>query len=289
MGQSGRLKKFNTSMETEREKRELQVVFKKFNTAINNENYNDIVIYFGEALEVMDILIAKGIKVDAVITDLPYGTTACKWDEIIPFDEMWKRIKLLTKERAAIVMTASQPFTSALIMSNVDNFSHEWIWEKPNGTNAFSAKYQPMKTHESIVVFKSSKKAVNYYPQMTEAKPYNWNSKRSKGEANGYGDLNNDTEIKNSGIRYPRTVQKFKQDRGLHPTQKPLELMKYLVQTYTKLGDLVLDITMGSGTTGVACKSLGRRFIGIELDKTHFATARKRITKEPEEDILMAS
>ena len=257
--------------------RQLNMAFKKLHFAKNNHNYKDIVFYRGEALKIMDDLIDKGIKVDAVITDLPYGTTACKWDQVIPFDEMWKRLKLLTKERSPIVMTASQPFTSALIMSNVKYFSHEWIWEKPNGTNAFSAKHQPMKAHESVVVFKSSIKAVNYYPQMTEAKPYTWDSTRTKGEANGYGDLDKDTKIENSGVRYPRTVQKFKQDRGLHPTQKPLDLMKYLIETYTKSGDLVLDITMGSGTTGVACKSLGRRFIGIELDETHFETAMKRV------------
>ena len=260
--------------------KQLTKVFKQLHKAMNNHNYKDIALYHGKALEIMDILITIGVKVDAVITDLPYGTTACSWDSIIPFEDMWKRLKLLTKERAAIVMTASQPFTSALIMSNVKNYSHDWIWEKPNSPSGLHAKYHPMKVHESVIVFKSSTKAVNYYPQMTEGKPYTWDSQRSKGEANGHS--NNNKKIDERTTRYPRTVQKFKQDRGLHPTQKPLELMRYLVETYTKPGDLVLDITMGSGTTGVACKSLGRRFIGIELDKTYYETVKKRIGEEPE-------
>jgi site-specific DNA-methyltransferase (adenine-specific) len=245
----------------------------------NNHNYKSIKLFKGDALKIMDKLIKKGIKFDAVITDLPYGTTACPWDIVIPLDEMWKRIKLLTKEKSPIVMTASQPFTSKLIMSNIDYFSHEWIWEKPNSTNPFTAKSQPMKAHESIVVFRSSGKAVNYFPQMTKSEPYTWDSKRSKGEANGH--TSRGGKIKNDGLRYPRTVQKFKQDRGLHPTQKPIELMKYLVETYSKPGGLVLDITMGSGTTGVACKNLGRGFIGIELNKAHFDTAKSRIDSEP--------
>ena len=236
-----------------------------------------IKLYNGDTLKIMDRLIADGIKVDAIITDPPYGTTACKWDSILPFNEMWPRLEKLSKNHVPIILFGSQPFTSMLIHSNVKNFKYEWIWEKPNGTNAMLAKHQPMKNHENILVFNSSGSGRSVYnPQMTEGKPYTWESKRSKGSANGYDALKEDPKIVNKGERFPKSVQKFKQERGMHPTQKPLNLMIYLVETYTNENDLVLDFTMGSGTTMLACKHTDRRGIGIELDEKYFEIAKKR-------------
>ena len=233
----------------------------------------------GDCLEVMDKLITEGVQVDAVITDPPYGTTSCKWDSVIPFDEMWERLNKLIKPNGAVVLSSSQPFTSALIMSNVKRYSHEWIWEKPNASSGLHADKHPMKVHENIIVFKGIK-PVKYYPQMEKGSVYKWASNRTKGEVNGQGATNN--KIENNGTRFPRTVQKFKQNRGLHPTQKPVLLMEYLIKTYTNEGELVLDFTMGSGTTMVACKNLNRRGIGIELDESYYQIATQRVNEATE-------
>ena len=231
-------------------------------------------LYNDDCLQIMDKLIEDGVLVDAIITDPPYGTTACKWDSVIPFDEMWMRLDRLIKPNAPIILFGSEPFSSMLRCSNIKNFKYDWIWEKPNGTNPYLAKIQPMKKHEIVSVFNSKV----YYPQMVSGESYKWNSKRTKGQA-GNIKQTKETPIDNSGTRYPSSVQKFGQDRGLHPTQKPLKLMEYLIKTYTNEKETVLDFTMGSGTTGVACQNLNRNFIGIELDKKYFDVAKDRIEK----------
>lgn len=213
-------------------------------------------------------------SVDLVLTDLPYGTTACKWDSILPLEQLWKELLRVTKKDGALVFTAQQPFTWALCASNPKDFKHELIWEKPNGTNPFQAKTMPMKKHENILVF--SKGKPTYNPQMESGKPYKWNSNRSGGDAGGIKQ-SRDTPIDNTGTRYPGSVLRFKQERGLHPTQKPVALMEWLIATYSNHGDVVLDVTMGSGTTGVAAANRGRSFLGIELDQEYFEIARQRI------------
>ena len=230
-------------------------------------------------------------SVDMILCDLPYGTTACKWDTIIPFEPLWEQYRRVAKRNAAIVLTASQPFTSVLVGSNIKNFKHEWIWEKAVGSNFATLKYQPMKEHESVLVF--SVGVVNYYPIMQERKgtqrgvsPDYTNtaspSKNEKGEATGGINRNRDGK-KYGELRNPSSVQFFnnriKSDRGCHPTQKPVALMEYLIKTYTNEGETVLDNCMGSGTTGVACINTNRNFIGIELDPEYFKIAEKRINE----------
>lgn len=210
-------------------------------------------------------------SVDMVLADLPYGTTACKWDTIIPFAPLWEQYKRVCKKNAAIVLTASQPFTAKLIASNIEDFGYCWIWEKEQGVNFLSAKKQPMKVHEDICVF--YRQQPNYYPQMVAGKPY-LSGKGNSGEVTG-GVIK--IQTKNEGTRYPRSIIKINRETGIHPTQKPIALMEYLIKTYTNQGETVLDNTMGSGTTGVACKNLGREFIGIEKDETYFKIAESRI------------
>ena len=207
-------------------------------------------------------------SIDAVITDPPYGTTACKWDSIIPFAPMWEQLKRIIKPNGAIVLFASQPFTSALIMSNTQNYKYCWYWEK-RPVNFLNAKKQPMRNIEDICVFNSR----IYNPQgLIRTKKINrrYNQPETVG---GHG-LTNISEYTN----YPNQLIKIiNNDRGLHPTQKPVVLMEYLIKTYTNEGEIVLDFTMGSGTTGVAAVNLKRDFIGIELDKGYFDIAQARI------------
>ena len=310
----------------------------------------------GDCLDVMKE-IPDG-SVDMVLADPPYGTTACKWDTVIDLPLMWEQLKRVIKPNGAIVMTASQPFTSVLLLSNVNMFGHQWVWEKEQGVNFLTSKKNPMKVHEDVLVFyrdlgrirgsateyseirqymqtekaragltpkqlkallgndmaghyftngvqfcipsednfdKLKKaglfgisyqelkewydrlgervKAVTYKPQMTEGNPY----------VSGLGDSGEVTgsvvkkSTVNSGTRFPRSIQFFKRETGKHPTQKPVALMEYLIRTYTHEGETVLDFTMGSGTTGVAAKNLGRKFIGIELEKEYFKIAARRI------------
>ncbi len=222
-------------------------------------------------------------SVDMVLTDPPYGTTACKWDSIIPLEPMWTQLKRVIKPNGVIVMTASQPFTSILVCSNLEMFKYDWTWEKPKGTGHLNAKKQPMRNKEDIVVFYS--KPCTYNPQMSEGEPYknkagkDHSSSSSMTESYGaYTNFRND----NNGVRYPKQVLKFGVvERGtVHPTQKPVALMEYLIKTYTNEGETVLDFTMGSGTTGVACSNLNRKFIGIELDEGYFEIAKNRIMKD---------
>jgi len=218
-------------------------------------------------------------SVDMVLTDPPYGTTACKWDSVIPFEPMWEQLKRITKPNGAIVLTASQPFTSALVMSNVKMFKYCWVWDKKAAGNHGLAKYQPMKVHEDVVVF--SQNTHFYLPIMQKGKA------RKKG---GYG-LGNSiaTGMREVAPRlcdnyYPKSILEItnaNRRNKIHPTQKPVALMEYLIRTYTKAGETVMDFTMGSGTTGVACKNLGRSFVGIEMDADYFAAASARIDATP--------
>ena len=223
-------------------------------------------------------------SVDMVLTDPPYGTTACKWDSVIPFEPMWEQLKRVTKKNGAIVMTASQPFTSALVMSNVKMFKYCWVWEKSKASNFLQAGYMPLKAHEDVVVFCDGK--TTYNPQMVEGKPYSGEKRAGVKGSNSdvFGNnVPNPLFRRGSpdGLRKPRTVQYFKtpesEGKTLHPTQKPVALMEYLIKTYTNEGETVLDFTMGSGTTGVACVNTNRTFIGIEQDENYYNISQKRI------------
>ena len=229
----------------------------------------------GDCLEVMKVIPDKSI--DAIICDLPYGTTACKWDSIIPFEPLWEQYKRIIKDNGAIVLTASQPFTSALVMSNPKWFKYEWIWNKKAGGNFLNANRTPLAIHESVLVF--YKKFGAYNPQMTIGKTRSKGGKKYKN--NGvYGDYK-EMPKKIYNQYYPKSIiddcsNSSRKDR-VHPTQKPVALMEYLVKTYTNQGDTVLDNCMGSGTTGLACKNLGRKFISIEQDANYFEIAKTRI------------
>ena len=240
-------------------------------------------LYNDDCLKVLPTI--PNNSIDLVLTDPPYGTTACKWDSVIPFEPMWKELKRIVKDNSAIVFTASQPFTSALVMSNIKMFKYEWIWEKAVGSNFATVKYQPMKEHENILVF--SKGTHKYYPIMQERKgkglerilnPFKTNS-TSNGEV--YNNIKkNNAEQNYTYLRNPSSIQYFnnrESTRGLHPTQKPVALLEYLIKTYTNENDTVLDFTMGSGSTGVAAKNTNRKFIGIELDNNYFDIAKNRI------------
>lgn len=229
----------------------------------------------GDCLERMKEI--KSGSVDMILTDPPYGTTACKWDSIIPLEPMWEQLKRIIKPNGAIVMTASQPFTSVLTSSNIEMFKLEWIWEKSKATGHALCKKRPLKAHESIIVFSDG--VEKYNPQMKSGKPYK--SKLGKMESQEFSTGSNRND-NTSGLRYPRSVQYFKTSESerngfRHPTQKPVALMEYLIKTYTNEGETVLDFTMGSGTTGVAAKNLNRNFIGIELDECYFNIAKERI------------
>jgi site-specific DNA-methyltransferase (adenine-specific) len=218
-------------------------------------------------------------SVDMILADLPYEITAAKFDILIPFEPLWEQYNRIAKEDAAMVFTASQPFTTSLISSNLKNFRYEWIWEKPQGTNPMVAKIQPLKAHENLVVF--YRKRPKYNPQMTISTPYGGFKSKQKKLGEVYGDLDSKHRDNPEGTRYPKTVLQFKQEKGIHPTQKPVPLMEYLIKTYTNENDVVLDNCFGSGTSGVAAKKTGRGFIGIELDEEYFRLGSERINKTP--------
>jgi len=238
-------------------------------------------VIHGECLEEMK-KIADG-SIDLVLTDPPYGTTGCKWDTVIPFEPMWEQLKRVTKKNGAIVLFGSQPFTSALVMSNVKMFKYDWVWEKEQAVNVMQIKKRAGKTVENICVF--YEKQPTYNPQKTTHTGKLVTNKVKS----GFGKLVDSSgkkpfEYKDDGTRYPTQVLKIQSERlkkSFHPTQKPVALMEYLIKTYTNENETVLDFTMGSGTTGVACKNLNRNFIGIELDKDYFETAKKRIEETP--------
>jgi len=227
-------------------------------------------LHLGDCLEVMKQIPDK--SVDAIICDLPYGTTQNKWDSIIPLDMLWEQYKRICN--GAIVLTAQTPFDKVLGCSNLKMLKYEWIWKKESGTGFLNAKKAPLKDHENVLVFYD--KTPTYNPQMrTGFKPYVC---KQGHVGSNYGKVNPQNITESNGDRYPLTVIEFQRDKNkIHPTQKPLALMEYLVKTYTNEGDTVLDNCMGSGTTGVACKNLNRKFIGIEQDPTYFQIAKERI------------
>lgn len=220
-------------------------------------------------------------SVDLVLTDPPYGTTACKWDAVIPFEPMWEQVKRVLKKNGAAVFTASQPFTSALVMSNPKNFRYSLVWEKTTASGHLNAKKMPMRAHEDILVFYSS--LPTYNPQKTQGhkRKVAANVDRAQKLSECYGSQSGVTTY-DATDRYPRSVIKTstdKQKSSMHPTQKPVALMEYLTRTYTNEGETVLDFAMGSGTTGVACVNTGRRFIGVERDPEYFRIATDRISQ----------
>lgn len=233
-------------------------------------------IYKGDCLELMPKFV-KSKSIDMIFCDLPYGTTKCKWDSVIDLPKLWSEYERVIKDNGAIVLFAAQPFTSALVMSNPKLFKYDWVWQKPKGTGHLNAKKQPMRDKEDICVF--YKKQCTYNPQMTKGEPYKEKSgwKGTEGYE-GYGvdkRLGND----NNGVRYPKQVQQFGVvERGtLHPTQKPLSLIEYMIRTYTNEGDLILDNTCGSGTTGLGAKNLNRNYIMMEQDPKYYEIACKRV------------
>ena len=243
-----------------------------------------IELHKGDCLEVMKQIPNQSI--DAIITDPPYGTTACKWDSVIPFDLMWEQLNRIIKPNGAIVLFGSEPFSSALRMSNIKNYRYDWVWDKRFGANFGTAKIQPMKRHEIISVF-ADKKSPLYYPQMTKRETpikIGKNSKNSSDRGMLTKNAMNKPEYDNKTYdeKCPESIQLFNirdEKNRVHPTQKPVALMEYLIKTYTKENETVLDFTMGSGSTGVACKNTNRNFIGIEMDDNYFDIATKRISK----------
>lgn len=244
-----------------------------------------MILIKGDCLELMESIPDK--SVDAIITDPPYGTTACKWDSVIPFDLMWKQLNRIIKDNGAIVLFGSEPFSSALRISNIKNYKYDWIWEKTMCTGMAQNEYMPMKYHEIISIFVNKSKPTfnKIFADRNES-----SINRANYKMQGSSHLSNHINIgKQSAKQYnpnkvnPKSILKFKsvpntpKGSKLHPTQKPVELIEYLIKTYTNENETVLDFTMGSGTTGVACKNLNRKFIGIEMDDNYFEIAKKRI------------
>jgi site-specific DNA-methyltransferase (adenine-specific) len=233
----------------------------------------------GECLEVMSEL--PSASIDMVLCDLPYGTTACKWDAVIPFEPLWAAYRRIAKPNSAIVLTASQPFTTALISSNIRFFKYNWIWDKVRGVGFQIAKFRPMMRTEDVVVFCNGTGALGTYnPQMVARDKVKKSKCYSRSDSNPLA--YNDGKEREYTHTYPTNVievSNASQQHKLHPTQKPVALMEYLIKTYTRPGQVVLDNTMGSGTTGVACVNSGRRFIGIERDEAYFKVACERISE----------
>ena len=250
-------------------------------------------LFLGDCLEEMKKI--PDNFVDCIICDLPYGTSACKWDTVISLEALWKEYKRIIKPNRAIVLFAQQPFTTTLIYSNIKLWKYNWTWEKDNATNFLNSHYQPMKITEDICVFGEgatsyTKKGSTlfYNPQFSEGKPYKCatgkhdnNSAIVREGKGGREDIEGYVTV-SDGKRYPKNLIKFNRDKEkLHPTQKPVGLCEYLIKTYTNEGEVVLDNCMGSGSTGVACMNTNRRFIGIELEEKYFNMAKERIEKVP--------
>ncbi len=229
----------------------------------------------GDCLELMKT-IPDG-SIDLILTDPPYGTTACKWDSIIPFEPMWAELKRIIKPNGAIVLFGSEPFSSALRMSNIKQYKYDWVWDKKKAGNIFLAKHQPMKTFENVMIFSKGKH--NYYPLMTPRSKVKKSKNYGTGESIGGNGVVED-KVYTYTEKYPIAILEFSnasQKGKVHPTQKPVPLLEYLIKTYTQEGETVLDFTMGSGSTGVAAKNTGRKFIGIEMDEGYFKIAQDRI------------
>ena len=228
----------------------------------------------GDCLEVMKTIPDKSI--DMILCDLPYGTTACKWDSVIPFELLWEQYNRIIKDNCAIVLFGSEPFSSKLRMSNLKMYKYDWIWDKVKPSGFQIAKYRPMQRIENIMVF--CKKQLNYYPLMEKREKIKKSKVYSKSESNPLKYSDNKERVYSE--KYPQSILVFSnavQKGKLHPTQKPVALLEYLIKTYTNEGELVLDNCMGSGSTGVACKNTNRDFIGIELDEKYFNIAKERI------------
>jgi site-specific DNA-methyltransferase (adenine-specific) len=240
-------------------------------------NINEI--YLGDCLELMPKHV-EDKSIDMIFCDLPYGTTQNKWDSVIPLDELWKEYDRVIKDNGAIVLFAQTPFDKVLGASNLKILKYEWVWEKTQATGHLNAKKMPMKAHENILVF--YKKLPTYNPQKTTGhKPMNSGVRRSSLKNENYNEINKvDLPFGGNTDRYPRTVLEFKSDKQknyLHPTQKPLSLIEYMIRTYTNEGDLILDNTCGSGTTGLGAKNLNRNYIMMEQDPKYYETACKRL------------
>lgn len=235
-----------------------------------------ITLYQADCLEAM-----RGIpdaSIDACITDPPYGTTACSWDAVIPFAPMWAELKRIVKKNGAIVLFGSQPFTSVLVMSNPQMFKYEWIWEKSKASGYLDARRKPLKEHENVLAFCDG--VPTYNAEMEEGEPYT-NHHRVGDSGACYSNVREYSFV-NEGTRFPRTILRFDSVPSMeqiHPTQKPVDLLRYLIRTYTNEGDTVLDFTCGSGTTGVACATEGRNFIGIEQDSHYCEVSAARIRR----------
>lgn len=240
----------------------------------------------GDCLEVMKTI--KSGSIDAIITDPPYGTTTCKWDSVIPFEPMWEQLNRIIKPNGVIVLFGSEPFSSALRMSNIKNFKYDWIWDKKRITNPMMAKKQPLRQHEVVSVFYKKQPTYNPVPYIKNTlgnmgKQVNKHKTGTQGDSELFKNKGN-----NNKFGYPRTlltqipvINNLSKDKsGLHPTQKPVALMEYLIKTYTNEKETVLDFTMGSGGTGVAAKNLNRNFVGIEQDEKYFNIAKERINEK---------
>jgi site-specific DNA-methyltransferase (adenine-specific) len=238
------------------------------------ETIGRAVLHLGDC---RDILPTLG-KVDAVICDPPYGTTQCAWDAVIPLDEMWRAVDCVTAPKVPVILFGTEPFSSTLRLSNLRRFKYDWIWNKPKGTGFLNAKKQPLRGHEIISIFCDGPPP--YFPQKTSGHERKTTFRAAHLQTEVYGQMSGDYHY-DSTERYPRSVLTFSSDTqnsSVHPTQKPVSLMRYLIRTYTAPGETVLDFTMGSGTTGVACELEGRDFIGIERDEGYFKTACERIS-----------
>lgn len=240
---------------------------------------SDIQLYHGDCLEVMKSLPDNSI--DSIITDPPYGTTSCKWDIIIPFEEMWSQLKRISKPHCPTLLFGQEPFSSFMRVSNIDDYKYDWYWQKERATNIMQLKKRPGKVIETISVF--YKKNATYNPQKTIHTGKLRSNKIGKGKLGTLvesSSVKKPKEYKDDGTRYPLQVLNYKRDiltSNLHPTQKPLALLENLVKTHSNENDVVLDFTMGSGTTGLACKNLNRKFIGIEINEEYYKIAENRI------------
>ena len=247
----------------------------------------DVTLFNGDCLEVMPMLsVLTGGDFNMVLADPPYGTTACKWDSIIPLEQMWSNLKSLVKSNGAIMMTSAQPFTTTLISSNINDFKYCWVWKKNQPGGFAQAKNMPLKQHEDIALFSDgvsshvsqSKNRICYNPQGLIYSPKITKNTNRHDQESSFG---NRPSHKNQYVQeftnYPNSILEFNCERGKHSTQKPVALMEYLIRTYTNEGETVLDFTMGSGTTGVACQNTGRKFVGIELDPDYFKIACERM------------
>ena len=247
------------------------------NKALHIADVSGSALFNADCMDILPLIPDKSVQL--ILADLPYGTTACKWDSIIPLEPLWKEYKRIIKDNGAIVLTASQPFTTKLISSNYDWFKYEWIWVKDGGSNFATVKYMPMKEHENILVFGKGK---ILYNEQREERIGSRKGKITKTKDSGrtesvYGTQLGGLEMVVPELRCPRSIQRFTRERGLHPTQKPLELMKYLIKTYSNENDYVLDNTMGVGTTCLGAKELNRRFIGIEKEVKYYELAVGRV------------